>query len=60
VSNYSMPPAGETAAWSTTAPYPDEGRPALETAWRVGSVVVRELVNNWAVHADTLPGRDAQ
>ena len=60
VSNYSMPPAGETAAWSTTAPSPDEGRPALETAWRVGSVVVRELVRDWAVHADTLPGRDAQ
>ena len=44
VSNFSTPPPGEDAAWSTTAPYPDRGRPALEAAWQVGSHVVRALV----------------
>lgn len=56
VSNYTMPPEGESAAWSTTAPYPDDGRPALEAAWRVGSAVVRELVRNWASHGNDPPG----
>ncbi|HSG89367.1 MAG TPA: purine nucleoside permease [Pseudomonadales bacterium] len=55
VSNFSTPPAGETAAWSTTAPYPDQGRPALESAWRAGSVVVRALVDDWNRYATTPP-----
>lgn len=29
--------------------------PSLESAWRVGSVVVRNLVQNWKRYTDTLP-----
>ena len=34
-SNYSMPRPGETAAWSTTADYPENGRPAHDAAYRL-------------------------
>ncbi|MHA7815694.1 MAG: nucleoside hydrolase [Pseudohaliea sp.] len=46
-SNFTMPPPGRTAAWSTTASYPDEGRPALEAAWRVGSAALDALLADW-------------
>ena len=46
-SNFTLPPPGRTAAWSTTAPYPDEGRPALEAAWRVGSAALDALLADW-------------
>lgn len=49
VSNYSMPPEDKPAAWSTTAPYPEGGEPALATAYKVGSKVVAEIVANWEV-----------
>lgn len=55
VSNYSMPPADKPASWSTTAPYPDQGRPALESAWRVGSTVVKALVSDWPQVRDRMP-----
>lgn len=54
-SNYTMPPKGEDAAWSTTAPYPEKGRPALEAAYLVGSRVVHELIEHWPDHRDTPP-----
>ena len=54
-SNYSMPPKGESAAWSTTAPYADDGRPALEAAYLVGSKVINELVANWDSYKNELP-----
>lgn len=47
VSNYSMPPADKATSWSITADYPDDGKPALETAYRVGSQVVNALVTDW-------------
>ena len=47
VSNFSTPPAGEEAAWSSTAPYPDGGAPAIDAAFRVGSEVVRALASQW-------------
>ena len=47
VSNFSTPPAGEEAAWSSTAPYPDGGAPAIDAAFRVGSEVVRALAEQW-------------
>ncbi|MEM7370543.1 MAG: purine nucleoside permease [Bacteroidota bacterium] len=31
--------------------------PALESAWRVGSTVVNELVTNWDQYKDHIPGR---
>jgi purine nucleoside permease len=46
-SNYTMPPPGKDAAWSTTAPYPDGGLPAIESAFTIGNVVVQELLKNW-------------
>ena len=42
-SNYTMPPPGKTADWSRSAPYPDKGLPALESAFVVGNVVVQAL-----------------
>ncbi|MDT0498126.1 purine nucleoside permease [Algiphilus sp. W345] len=54
-SNYSMPPKGKTAAWSTTAPYPENGRPALEAAYQVGGVVVDELLSDWPRYRDATP-----
>jgi adenosine deaminase-related growth factor len=46
-SNYSMPPPGMDAASSILAPYVGLV-PSLEAAYRVGSTVVHELVDNWA------------
>jgi len=46
-SNFSEPPAGQSAAESMVAEYIG-GPAALEAAYRVGSPVVHELVKNWA------------
>ena len=54
-SNFTVPPPGKTATWSATAGYPDKGRAALEAAYRVGSVVVKTLVANWAQYQNELP-----
>lgn len=56
-SNYTMPPPKQSAAWSTTAPYPEKGRPAVEAAYQVGNRVVQELLRGWAKYGDTPPGR---
>jgi purine nucleoside permease len=54
-SNYTMPPPGKTTVWSTTAPYPEEGRPALEAAYRVGNKVAQHIIKGWATYRDQLP-----
>lgn len=54
-SNFTLPPPGKSAAWSATAEYPDKGLSALEAAYRVGSVVVKELVDGWDRYATELP-----
>jgi purine nucleoside permease len=54
-SNYTMPPKGQTTAWSTTAPYPENGRPALEAAYQVGNRVVQELITGWSKYQNTVP-----
>ena len=59
-SNYTMPPPGKTAQWSRTHPYPDGGRPALESAFVVGNVVVQALVDGWEEYATAIPGRPAE
>ncbi|MGD8176354.1 purine nucleoside permease [Marinimicrobium sp. ARAG 43.8] len=59
VSNYSAPPPGKTAAWSTTAPYPDQGGPAFEAAFELGNRVVKTINGNWKTFENTIPG-DAQ
>ncbi|MEL6870452.1 MAG: purine nucleoside permease [Pseudomonadota bacterium] len=58
-SNFTMPPVGRTAAWSKTAPYPDDGLPSFESAFIVGNAVVDALVDNWETYADALPQADA-
>jgi purine nucleoside permease len=55
-SNYSMPPPGKSAAWSTTAEYPEEGIPALEAAYQVGNRVVQALLDGWPRYRDAPPG----
>jgi len=59
VSNFSMPPAGKSADWSATAPYPGNGLPALEAAFRVGRIVVDALVEGWPEYAIRLPSAAA-
>jgi purine nucleoside permease len=54
-SNYTMPPKGKTAAWSTTAPYPEKGLPAIEAAYQVGNRVVQEIVGHWPKYEATVP-----
>lgn len=56
VSNYSFPPPGKTAAWSTTAPYPDDGLPAIEAAYSLGNRVVQALLSDWDKVKTTIPG----
>ena len=57
VSNYSFPPPGKTAAWSTTAPYPDKGMPAIEAAYGLGNRVVQALLGDWDKYKTTIPGK---
>ncbi len=54
-SNYTFPPKGRSAAWSTTADYPDDGLGALESAQRVGQPVVDALLEHWDRYEETLP-----
>jgi purine nucleoside permease len=55
-SNYTMPPPGKSAAWSTTAEYPEGGIPALEAAYQVGNRVVQALIAGWPRYRDVIPG----
>ncbi|MDX1404944.1 MAG: purine nucleoside permease [Woeseiaceae bacterium] len=54
-SNFTMQPPGRTAVESKTTPYPDRGRPALESAFRVGNTVVQAILDNWSEYRDRLP-----
>jgi len=54
-SNFTMQPPGKSALWSKTTPYPDRGRPALESAFLVGNTVVQALLANWSLYANRLP-----
>ncbi|MDQ8205480.1 purine nucleoside permease [Pelagicoccus sp. SDUM812003] len=58
-SNFSMQPPGKPATWSATAPYPDNGRPALESAYQVGSAVAHELIANWDQYENRIPRAEA-
>jgi purine nucleoside permease len=55
-SNFSMPPAGQSAADSMVAEYAGM-LPALESAYRVASPVVHELAKNWQQYEVTPPGQ---
>ena len=54
-SNFTLAPTNELSTWSATAPYPDEGLPAIKSAYQVGSLVVETLVKNWSIYQSTLP-----
>jgi purine nucleoside permease len=53
-SNFSMPPAGRSAAASMVAEYQGM-RPALEATHKTGTAVVRALLADWARYEKTLP-----
>ncbi|MEM6301712.1 MAG: nucleoside hydrolase [Pseudomonadota bacterium] len=54
-SNYTMPPPGKSAAWSTTADYPDGGFGALDSAQRLGQKVADTLIAEWSRYSEELP-----
>jgi|TARA_R100000093_G_scaffold45846_1_gene23741 purine nucleoside permease len=56
VSNFSLQPPDKTAAWSTTAPYPDDSLPAYEAAFGLGNRVVQTLLKGWGTYEDKIPG----
>ena len=59
VSNFDQPPIGLTAAESLAANAEHRYSaylPALEAAYRVGNVVVSEIVTNWDRYQDRIPG----
>ncbi len=59
-SNFDQPRPGQTAAESlgeTKIGKYSAFIPSLESAYRVGSVVVNELAGKWSKYRDTMPGR---
>lgn len=56
-SNFSAPPPGEEAVWSTTADYPADSIPAKEAAYAVANTVVEALIENWDTYGATTPKR---
>jgi purine nucleoside permease len=57
-SNFDMPPPGVTAAENlarTKLGQYSAYLPALDAAWRVGNVVVENLVANWPKYRDRTP-----
>ena len=59
VSNFDQPPTGLTAAESLAANAAHRYSaymPALEAAYRVGNVVVTDIVTNWDRYQDRIPG----
>jgi purine nucleoside permease len=59
VSNFDQPPIGLTAAESLAANASHRYSayvPALEAAYRVGNVVVTDIVTNWDRYQDRIPG----
>lgn len=63
-SNYDMPPPGGTAAQLLRDEQTENGfagfLPSVEATYRVGSVVVRELVRHWDRYVDTVPQEHAR
>lgn len=54
-SNFCMQAPGQTAGGSATAGYAGT-LPSLEAAYRIGSPVLHEIVNNWSKWENTIPG----
>ena len=60
VSNFSTPPPGKAASWSATAEYPGKSRPALESAYQVGRVVVDEVLAECPLMREPVPGEQGK
>ncbi|ADM10355.1 putative purine nucleoside permease [Parvularcula bermudensis HTCC2503] len=60
-SNYTMPPPGVTAVDYLLRENEEYSglNAALESLYLVGSTVIDELIENWDVYGDTVPGSDA-
>jgi purine nucleoside permease len=57
-SNYNVPPQGVSAAASIAGEMRDGFSayiPALEAAYRVGAVIVREILHNWQRYSNEIP-----
>jgi purine nucleoside permease len=54
-SNFATPPIGKDVAWSLNAPYPADGRPALEAAYSLTKVVADAIIAGWDTYQETLP-----
>jgi purine nucleoside permease len=58
-SNYDMPPSNEPAAALLAAETQEQGysgyQASLDAAYRVGSIVVKELSTNWSHYKTTVP-----
>ncbi|MCB1123956.1 MAG: purine nucleoside permease, partial [Verrucomicrobiae bacterium] len=54
-SNFSAPPPGEEAVWSTTAEYPADSIPAKESAYLVANTVLEALLKNWDQYGPNTP-----
>ncbi|QDH25985.1 purine nucleoside permease [Neokomagataea tanensis] len=54
-SNYTVPPTGKKAYQSVEEKYPDEGLPAYDAAWHVGSIITHKIMNNWDTFKDNVP-----
>lgn len=57
-SNFTMAPTNKSSTWSATAPYPDQGFPAIQSAFTVGHTVLEEIVGNWSQYESTLPASE--
>ncbi len=54
-SNYNTPPPGEDIHWHFTAPYILDGFPAFDAAYKLGKVILDEILENWETYRDTTP-----
>ncbi len=56
-SNFSTPPLDKDVAWSLLAEYPANGRPALEAAYNLSSLVADKLIEGWDEYQEQVPAK---
>ena len=62
-SDFDQPPPGQTAAEALANSGLEKYSgylPSLEAAWRVGHVVAAEILKDWRLYQDTVPGKPAK
>ena len=55
-SNYTTPPPGRDAQWHFDVPFILNGMPSIEAAYDLGRLIAKELIGNWEIYEDTVPG----